>query len=179
MTEAAGLGHNRSEYSERAILFILTGNLAEANAAVEEAKKDQKAIYKKAKGLGFSKRDIDFALKLQQGDDKIVKQHKRAFEIARIMMRPFAEQMELPIEAESEPYKRGYEIGLMGAPAVSPYQPGSPEYGEFNNGVADGNKARNAAILELARRNDDGEDPDAASDDDAFEDDYEFERQQD
>lgn len=166
MTETAGLGHNRSDYSERAILFILTGNLAEANAELEDAKQTQKEVYKKAKGLGFSKKDLDLALKLQAGDDKIVEQHRRASEIARLMMRPFSEQLELPLEGmESEPFKRGYEIGLKGDPVVSPYAPGSSEYGDFNNGIAEGNKARNAALEEIVRRIDGNEDEDVDSDD--------------
>lgn len=165
MTKSAGLGHNRSDYSERAILFILCGNLAEANAAVEEAKAEQKAVYAKAKNLGFSKKDIDLALKLQSGDEKIIEQHKRAAEIARLMMRPFSEQMELPLEDDSEPYLRGYEIGLKGAPAVSNYAPGSPEYNEWQKGLADGNKARNEALMEMARREEEGEDDDVESDD--------------
>jgi hypothetical protein len=93
-----------------------------------------RSAYKVAKSEGFSKKEIDFAISLEDDeDDKIQKERLRQNQIARWMGIPLGTQTELELEPdrrsiEEKAAAEGKKAGMNGETLSPPYAPGTAGY---------------------------------------------------
>ncbi len=118
---------------------------------------DLRNAFKVAKAEGFTKKEIDFAISLEDDeDDKIQKARQRENQIARWLGVPLGTQAELALE--SEPDRRpieeraaveGKRDGMKGGSLNPPYAPGTPGYDEYCEAWHEGA----AALFSIQNRN--------------------------
>lgn len=113
-------------------IVALRQKLASINGEIRSA-------FKMAKAEGFTKKEIDFAISLEDDeDDKIQKERQRQNQIARWLGVPLGTQGELSLEPEPDrrPIEEraaaeGKRDGMKGGSLVPPYAPGTPGYDEY------------------------------------------------
>lgn len=96
--EEAGPGHNSAltEAEQRFLLIEHMAAIKAARAKVASATSAVRDLYKKAKAHGVSKKDIDFALSLDGGDEAAqIERRRREAQIARWLLHPIGTQSDL------------------------------------------------------------------------------------
>lgn len=114
-------------FQHKNAIVSLKEKLASVNGSLRSA-------YKQAKSEGFTKKEIDFAIALEDDeDDKIQKQRMRENQIARWLGVALGTQGELELEpdrrsVEEKAAAEGKKAGMNGETLNPPYAPGSPGY---------------------------------------------------
>lgn len=117
-------------FQHKKAIESLKDKVASANSALRSA-------YKVAKAEGFTKKEIDFALSLEDDeDDKIQKDRLRQNQIARWMGIPLGTQGELELEpdrrsVEERAAAEGKRAGMSGESLNPPYAPGTAGYDPY------------------------------------------------
>lgn len=117
-------------FQHKNAIIALKEKLASVNGSLRSA-------YKQAKAEGFTKKEIDFAIKLEDDeDDSIQKERQRQNQIARWLGVPLGTQTELDLEpdrrsVEEKAAAEGKKAGMNGETLNPPYDPGTPGYESF------------------------------------------------
>jgi uncharacterized membrane protein YvbJ len=106
-------------------------------------KADIGAIYKRLKDLGWSKKDVEFAMSLEEKDvGQVIADFERKIRVAKLYGHRIGRQIELlPSDTATEEdraYEEGRLAGMLRKANVNPYQIGSKKYDSWQNGNNDG-----------------------------------------
>lgn len=117
-------------FQHKNAIVALKEKLASINGSI-------RAAYKVAKAEGITKKEIDFAIALENDEDEnIQKERLRQNQIARWLGLPLGTQSELALEpdrrtVEERAAAEGKKSGMNGETLNPPYAPGTPGYEPF------------------------------------------------
>lgn len=111
-------------------------------------KGDMGAIYKRLKDLGWTKKDIEFAVTLEDKDvGQVIADFERKIRIARMFGHRLGRQLDILDQdrtpQEDRAYEEGYANGRRRGSAANPYQPGSTEFQKWQQGMNAGTELAN------------------------------------
>lgn len=117
-----------------------------------------RTAYKSAKADGFPKKDIDFALALENDKGQILEDRARQQQIAKWMSHPIGHQLSMfdqdPRPLNEKAYDDGHAAGLMAKDMSSnPYDVTSKQGQEWLRGWHDGQAKTKDEFFEEIRRN--------------------------
>lgn len=118
--------------------------LKEKRSEMAGAKGDMNAIYKRLKDLGWTKKDAEFAMTLEDKDvGQVIADFERKIRIAKLFGHQLGRQLDILDKDRTPQADRAYDEGLAAGKlrksAVNPYQPGSTEFQRWQEGLNDGN----------------------------------------
>lgn len=107
-------------------------------------KGDMGAVYKRLKDLGWSKKDIEFALTLEEKDvGQVIADFERKIRIAKLFGHQLGRQIDIFDRDRTPQADRAYEEGLAAGrlrkSGTNPYTPGSAEFQRWQEGMNEGN----------------------------------------
>ncbi|THK33992.1 hypothetical protein EHS39_32975 [Ensifer sp. MPMI2T] len=119
-------------------------DLKELRSEMAGTKGDMNAVYKRLKDLGWTKKDIEFALTLEEKDvGQVVADFERKIRIAKLFGHQVGRQLDLMDKDRTPQADRAYEEGLAAGrlrkSASNPYAPGSQEHQRWQEGLNEGN----------------------------------------
>lgn len=136
------------------------GELKELRSDLAGIKGDMGGVYKRLKDIGWSKKDIEFAVTLEDKDvGQVIADFERKLRIARLFGHRLGRQLDILEEdrtpIEDKAYEEAFAAGRRRQQAVNPYQkPNSKEYQAWERGLSDGTELANK---DLAAAMSDGE----------------------
>lgn len=119
-------------------------DLKELRSEMAGTKGDMNAVYKRLKDLGWTKKDIEFALTLEEKDvGQVVADFERKIRIAKLFGHQVGRQLDLMDKDRTPQADRAYEEGMAAGrlrkSASNPYGPGSQEHQRWQEGFNEGN----------------------------------------
>lgn len=107
-------------------------------------KADMGAVYKRLKDLGWSKKDVEFALTLEDKDvGQVIADFERKIRIAKLFGHKLGRQLDILDDRATEEdraYDEGLAAGRLRKDATNPYSPGSSKFQSWQKGFNDGNE---------------------------------------
>lgn len=139
MTEepTAGVGHNGAateltDEQRRALFFYHLGRVKNKKAEAESVNGELRNTYKVAKADGYTKKEIDFAIRLEKADEhELMEERRRQHEIATWMQHPVGVQLSLLDEPNRTPAseraeEEGFAAGSAGESCEPPFDSHEP-----------------------------------------------------
>lgn len=123
-----------SEDQMAALFFQHKNKIVALRQKLSSVNGELRSAFKVAKAEGFTKKEIDFAIALEDDeDDKIQKERQRQNQIARWLGVPLGTQAELDLQPdrrtiEEKAAAEGKKAGMNGETLNPPYAPGTPGY---------------------------------------------------
>ncbi|MDQ0422356.1 hypothetical protein J2045_003404 [Peteryoungia aggregata LMG 23059] len=118
-------------------------DIKKAQSEMAGTKGGMNAIYKRLKDLGWSKKDIEFAMSLEEKDvGQVIADFERKIRIAKLFGHRIGRQMSLingdgATEADRA-YEEGRLAGMLRKANLNPYAAGSEGYDAWQRGNNDG-----------------------------------------
>jgi ribosome modulation factor len=128
-SEPPAAGHNSelTEADRRALLVQNMKNIQELKAAATSASGKLRQGYQKAKAEGFTKDDIDYAIRLRTAKpEELIEQRRRERELAKFLNHPIGTEPDMFDEPDRTPaadhaFEEGKLQGLEGEPCRPPH----------------------------------------------------------
>lgn len=123
-----------TEDQQAALFFQHKNKIVALREKLASVNSELRTAFKVAKSEGFTKKEIDFAIALEDDeDDKIQKERLRQNQIARWLGVPLGTQAELDLQPdrrsiEEKAAAEGKKAGMNGETLNPPYAPGTPGY---------------------------------------------------
>ncbi|SCM79844.1 conserved hypothetical protein [uncultured Pleomorphomonas sp.] len=143
----AMMGRDHNEKTEQEIYEdqqFLRGftEIKELTSTMAGTKGDMGATYKRLKDLGWTKKDVEFALSLEDKDSgKVIAEFERKIRIAKLFGHALGRQLELIDDRapqDDKAFEQGKAAGSLRKQNVNPYQPGSSQFQRWQEGYNEG-----------------------------------------
>lgn len=152
-------GHNIKTAEQKLEEQVLATGLAkirEGKSEIGEIMSDLNSVYERLKHYGFTKKDIKWALDLDQKDSgEVLEEMRRRVRIAEILGHGFSRQVNLfdedrtPIEERA--YQEGYAAGLQRKQNSNAFDPTSKAGQEWQRGFNEGTATVNADLSDAVK----------------------------
>ena len=161
-----GDNHKLTDAQEQALFVDWLGKIEKQKAIIASETATVRNMYKAAKVEGFTKKDIDFAIRLKKHeDDDIRAEMKQQAKIARWMRIPIGVTPDLFDEPDRETldekaHNDGRVVGMAGGDRTSPYDPTSTNDQNWLIGYDEGQQALRDAFVARQEAATETSDPD-------------------
>lgn len=177
--QEAGQGHNSglTENQERALFFDHLNKIQSSKEELEKFKAAHARLFKAAKADGFTKKDLEYALRLRADDsngEELLEERRREVRIAKWLQHPVGTQIDLFDEDRTTAVERAKELGknagMEGKSCIAPYDGSTDQAQAWIEGWHEGQKA----IFDIKKKKSDEDTPivKAAAESDDEDDDF-------